>query len=521
MGAGLLGVALLVVAAAWFLAKKVLVIDLAPNRRQAAIGEILWQLQTNGHRSQRILVLTSLPAAVEQMARGPQFADRFHVLRFARLWGSGEPSADETRERFMAPLEAEVRRLEEERRTGAAERSGGGSLRSLLITDFRPELDDPRVAERQIELLEELWSHGGERLRRSMVLVMSRPYHRLARPSRPAGGVTEPADADQEEARSKWGAFLARFGQRYARDDGRREMFAAWLGYQVRCLDPRPAGETGGEPWEAWRQEDLARTEPVWPATAQTVSGDRAPWEPPWYSARDEVVQPDEDALSTEEDVGRGHRKKARRLAHLLETVREECRWTWRLQRVGIDIVRELEKELLSGDDDARDRWNPPTGAQLIERIGFAAQPYYLRIWDRCELEEKLVLYQLARYGVVNPKSFDRVLDLLNKGLVIREPEDPVLRPMNRSFAAFVRRAVRRWEIWRWEDAEGISAWSVWKWVLPVPLLLLGAFLFITQQDAVSNVIGVVVAVAALLPTGINLYQHFRQLADEWEAGGG
>ena len=59
--------------------------------------------------------------------------------------------------------------------------------------------------------------------------------------------------------------------------------------------------------------------------------------------------------------------------------------------------------------------------------------------------------------------STHRVLDLLDKGLVVREPDDPVLRPMNRSFAA---------------------------------------------------------GGPALLPTGINLYQHFRQLADRWEAGG-
>jgi len=36
-----------------------------------------------------------------------------------------------------------------------------------------------------------------------------------------------------------------------------------------------------------------------------------------------------------------------------------------------------------------------------------------------------------------------------------------------------------------------------------------------TQQDAVSNVVGLVIAVASLAPTGINLYQHFDRLAAE------
>jgi hypothetical protein len=65
-----------------------------------------------------------------------------------------------------------------------------------------------------------------------------------------------------------------------------------------------------------------------------------------------------------------------------------------------------------------------------------------------------------------------------------------------------------------------LTAWEIWKWVLPIPLLLLGAFLFMTQQDALSNVVGLVVALASLVPTGVNLYQHFQHLAAEREATG-
>jgi hypothetical protein len=119
----------------------------------------------------------------------------------------------------------------------------------------------------------------------------------------------------------------------------------------------------------------------------------------------------------------------------------------------------------------------------------------------------------------VNPKRFDTVLDILNKGLIVRTEDKPALRVINTSFASFVLRTVRRSQLSDWEDEEGFSAWEVWKWVLPLPLLLLGVFLFVTQQDAVSNIVGLFIAVASLVPTGFNLYQHFQQLTTEREAG--
>ena len=477
---GLVALGVLIVALTHYVASRVLLIALAPNRRYAAIRKILDQVKVNGRRAQQFLVVTSLPEALVQVASGSRYEDKFHIVPFAKRWAeSGEGTAG--LRAFTHPMDRHEPPVDAAGATDA-------NPRSLLITEFTPDLSDVGTARRQIETLRRLWSHNvGDKRRRSMLIVTSRSFHRLARPV----AVDEEKGSESErEARRLWGAFLARFSQRYARDEGKRRTFEAWI-QSLR-----------GQLWAG-----------AWPNLNR---------EPDWFKTEDDWRAPRPSRAST----GANPDWRQDRMRTLLDEVCDECKWTWRLQRVGIDIVRELFDGLPGslpsagegGSESTEEpglHWVPPTVQQLVERIGFAALPYYQRIWDSCEPGEKVVLYQLAHHGIANPKNFDQLLDLLNKGLVVREEDDPILRPLNRSFAAFVRKAVRHREAWRWEEEEGVSAWSVWKWVLPVPLLLLGLFLFVTQQNAVSNVVGLIVAAASLLPTAVNLYQHFRQAITE------
>jgi hypothetical protein len=97
----------------------------------------------------------------------------------------------------------------------------------------------------------------------------------------------------------------------------------------------------------------------------------------------------------------------------------------------------------------------------------------------------------------------------MNKGLVVRDPE---LRLLNESFRKFVRQQVRKIDLLEWEEEGGPSAWNLVKWLLPVPLVLLAGFLFMTQRDAVTNVVGIVIALGSLAPVIVNLYSQFQQL---------
>lgn len=452
----------------YVVATRVLLVNLAPNRRHATLEKIL-ALASPSKDPKRILLIFSLPEAVEQMARGEERTGSFHVLRFATLWNAeSDPRKREIQ--LLAPLEREERL------------AGGGAAKraTLLISDFRPDLRNPAVAKEQIEMLECLRLHGGGN-GRSVIIVSSRPYHLLARAER---GSSSGDEDGSREARAWWGGYLARFTQRYGRDAGKPTTFREYFEWKKRRV----------------------RKHSKWSEPQEKID---------WFAGSDPGVARDAEAADDEHELATSD---SRSLHRLLDTIYDECRWTWRLQRVGLEIVGELADEITSAPDERR---SLPTKEQLVSRIEFAALPYYQRIWDACDRSEKLVLHQLARESVVNPKGFDVVLDLLNKGLIVREPRKPVLRLMNQSFARFVTRTVARSEIVRWEDEEGFSAWEVWKWVLPLPLLLLGVFLFITQQDAVSNVVGLLIALASLLPTGFNLYQHFQQVTAEREAGAG
>lgn len=145
----------------------------------------------------------------------------------------------------------------------------------------------------------------------------------------------------------------------------------------------------------------------------------------------------------------------------------------------------------------------------VVAKVGAEARLHYRYLWSRCTDDEKLVLVQLEKDGLVNPKYFGWVMDLMNRGLVMR---DPRLRLINESFGRFVHQEVQRSQILEWQEQEGPSAWSVLKWLLPAPLVLVAVFLFVTQRDALSNVTGVVVALVSLAPILINLYGQFQQV---------
>lgn len=149
------------------------------------------------------------------------------------------------------------------------------------------------------------------------------------------------------------------------------------------------------------------------------------------------------------------------------------------------------------------------TEQHVVTRVGAQARLHYLFLWSKCTRDEKLVLVQLAHHGLVNPKYSGWVLDLMQKGLVVRDPD---IRLMNWSFERFVRQETRKSQVLEWQEELGPNAWSVLKWLLPFPLLALAGFLFITQRDAVSNAAGVLVALASLTPVVFNLYDKFQEV---------
>jgi hypothetical protein len=134
------------------------------------------------------------------------------------------------------------------------------------------------------------------------------------------------------------------------------------------------------------------------------------------------------------------------------------------------------------------------TRRAVIDRILERTRHFYDGLWKQCSDEEKLLLIQLVEEGYANPKQTEVVRRLLRRGLLRR---DPVLRPMNHSFAVFVETHSRPDEVRRKETAHQGLRWSRVRGLLIAALVLILVFLSFTQRDVVEVWIAYLTTAAA------------------------
>jgi hypothetical protein len=138
-------------------------------------------------------------------------------------------------------------------------------------------------------------------------------------------------------------------------------------------------------------------------------------------------------------------------------------------------------------DDDPVEEWSDrktySTRRAVLEQILEQVRPYYVSKWQDCSAEEKLLLIQLVEEGYANPKQ-DEVVRKLLKADLLRL--DPVLRPMNQSFALFVAANTQPEQVHKQEQAHRGLRWSLVRTLLIAALLLIMVFLALTQRDVVE-----------------------------------
>jgi hypothetical protein len=138
-------------------------------------------------------------------------------------------------------------------------------------------------------------------------------------------------------------------------------------------------------------------------------------------------------------------------------------------------------------DDDTVRDWGDPakysTRRAVLDRILEKVRPYYLSKWRDCSAAQKLLLMQLVEEGYANPKQDEVVRKLLQAGLLRL---DPVLRPMNQSFALFVSANTEPEQVRKQEQAQRGLRWSLVRTLLVAALLLIMVFLALTQRDVVE-----------------------------------
>lgn len=388
--------------------------------------------------------------------------------------------------------------LEEIRR---AEKDDNEEPKSVVLVGFRPEPQGGVPEQEKIRVAEDL-----VRDQNRPVVLLSEVDPQQVLMESGGFGVTEP-NSRKARIRRQWATWLGIFTYRYAVERGdatEREPFMArlrWLQIEAKWAQSRQEQDLEKteekvrelQELEEHGREMLQRLEPsVEPAVEAQFQREAEDW-------TDQVSDRLRDARDElRESVAQRRDGRYEETSRVLGIVERECSISGQLLRIGRQVLHEISPE----DYEAF------TEQKMVSKIALLARSYYQAIWTATTEEEKVVLTQLAYTGLVSPKNHSRILDLMHRGLIVRDPE---LRPMNKSFAQFVRHTVPPTQMLEWEAEEGTSLWSILRWLLPVPLLLLGGFLFVTQRDVVSSAVGLVLAAGAVAPTLINLFSYFEQ----------
>lgn len=349
----------------------------------------------------------------------------------------------------------------------------------VLLYDFRPGLEDEAIAADQIAALDHVSQDHG------LVIVTEEVPPWLLAPG--------PRTEHEDRALSRWIDFLARFPISYAHGgpDVTFRRHAEQLRHRLLERDLR-----GRSSRDAMRFLHDVVSECSATTVLQKVGSEL-------------LVR-----LFLEQEV----EEVARRIEEIEEEIEE--RESEERSEAGDGVAREEVESLERRLDRMRNRmrrlssdrspsWSTLSHEQIVLAVGAKARLHYRRLWKNLSIDEKLVLVQLAEEGWVNPKSLPWVADLMNRGLIVK---DPNLRVMNESFRRFVLLESQRTGLLEHERAVG-SGWNVLKWVLPIPLACLALFLFMTRQSTLYSLTGVIVVLGSLAPFLINLFGKIQAIS--------
>src|SRR6185295_15872299 len=132
---------------------------------------------------------------------------------------------------------------------------------------------------------------------------------------------------------------------------------------------------------------------------------------------------------------------------------------------------------------------------------------YYGGLWASCSPDEKILLHQLAREGLMNGKDRKAVRRLLSRGLVRRGPN---LRLFNDTFRLYVLNAAKQEQV-PFEAHDGASAWDTIRFPLFVVIVSVVIMIFATQKDLLNLTTGLVAALTTGLPAIVRLFGFFTE----------
>jgi hypothetical protein len=134
--------------------------------------------------------------------------------------------------------------------------------------------------------------------------------------------------------------------------------------------------------------------------------------------------------------------------------------------------------------------------------------------WWQLTREQRMVLLQVARDRIANPRQRQTVTTLLEQRLLRMAPD---LRPYSKEVEKVLedKRKTLTAELRAWEELKVAHSWRNVRLILIVSVSALALFLFATQPGLQSNLAGIASGVTALLSAMVKL----REAVASWLPG--
>jgi hypothetical protein len=138
---------------------------------------------------------------------------------------------------------------------------------------------------------------------------------------------------------------------------------------------------------------------------------------------------------------------------------------------------------------------------QIIEFVLVQAGPLYRHKWELCTDREKLLLWQIAQGGMLNPMNAGALEHLVRRGYLIRHRGWHII---NHSYARFILTAVTPHQVEAWDKLNKEGAWQLLKIPVFVIIIALAAVFYYFSGDSLHSYISIVTALLGLVPALVN-----------------
>lgn len=188
------------------------------------------------------------------------------------------------------------------------------------------------------------------------------------------------------------------------------------------------------------------------------------------------------------------------RLAALPSKHLADCQMIFNREFDRTYYLRTLVPRIMKDFDPAKSPTPAHFEAFVVNRTLRLADGLYRMLWNTTTPDERLVLYQLAADGWVNPMNRVAVAHLVRKRLIFLSAtagalkERGALEVMNESFRRFVLTAADPAELRRWESDEQGVLWRGMRLGLLTALVLAAAWVSYVRRDLFDTYVGYLAA---------------------------